>query len=864
MIKRTKTTIISLLLGLLVGGCQEDLPQSAQIEKGKESLAFAQGSGARTVKITASHSWTAVSSGAWLTVSPDKGGAGTHELTLTAAANSTGSLRTAEVNIQVGHKISTVKVSQAQKDALGLDRNSDVVAWPAGSVEFTLSTNVDDYEISSDADWLQPSLSKAMTDQALVLAYEENATYEERTGTVTVTNGALTSSVTITQGGRGALYFVVARAEVAASDTQYEVVLMKNTELSGLHLLDDAPWITLPPDTRAMPEEERLMLALQSNTETEPREARLVIRDESTGVLLTDTFTLVQRGIENLLLPETDRYEVTVEGEEFGIPVTASGPFEVILPEDAPWLTGSAGVQLAGTLQFAAEANTRPQPRTAVIVLRLQSEIPVEATITVTQPAAEVTDVDRIPRLYNLLEMGTVIETNPVNLGAFRATVGYDSGEPAGWVNDIYANGGKLHFRVEENSTDAKRSATIRLSLDSGEPVDIRINQSGTEQAYLELETPGTLASFIDYSNKEHYKSIRLRANSGINADDINTLRNTTLAIREIELGEVVLTELPEGAFRGNRTLRQIVLPKGLQAIGNEAFADSRLEEIAFGDTPALTSIGDRAFEDCPDLVVRSFPAGLLSIGERAFAGAFSGSEADHLDLSAATALRTIGKEAFKACNTLTKLSLPLNQTEIGEGAFSECYNLSGTLELPTLLTTIGADAFYNCKYLSGTLKLPASLVQLGERAFMRCRALEGLDLSLSRLSVIGAEAFKEGFTAPSGDKLVIPSGVTTIAAGAFEDTGFAEVDLPATLTEIGRRAFYNCRGLSVVICRPTGSLPGLDTDYPAETFGGIGLAGQRTLKVSSGLIDLYKKDTAWSLAVPATGSGIVWEVEGF
>lgn len=862
MIKLTKTTIIFLLLGLLVGGCQEDLPQSAQVEKGKESLAFAQGSGTRTVKISASHAWTATSSGAWLTVSPDKGGAGTHELTLTAAANSTGSSRTAEVNIQVGHKISTVKVSQAQKDALGLDRDSEVVAWPAGSLEFTLSTNVDDYEIKSDADWLQPSLTKAMTDQTLVLTYEENTNYEERTGKVTVTNGALTSSVTVTQGGRGALYFVIASDTVAYDATQYEMVLMKNTGLSGLHLLEDAPWITLPFDTRAIPEEERVMLTLQANTETEPREARLVIRDESTGVLLTDTFTLVQRGLENLLLPEINQYETTVEGEEFSIPVTASGPFEVILPEDAPWLTGSAGVQLAGTLQFTAEANTRPEPRQAVIVLRLQSEIPVEATITVTQPAAEVTDVDRIPRLYNLLELATVIETNPVNLGAFRATVSYDSGEPTGWVNDIYANGGKLHFRVEDNSTDVKRSAAIHLSLDTGEPVDIRINQSGTRQAYLELETPGTLASFIDYSNKEHYQSIRMSAKNGINADDLNTLRNTTLAIEEIDLGEVILTELPEGVFRGNRTLRRMVLPKGLQAIGNEAFADSRIEEVGFENTPALTIIGNHAFEDCSDLVVRSFPAGLLSIGERAFAGAFSGSEMEHLDLSAAAALRTIGKEAFKACNTLRQLSLPVNLTEIGEGAFSECYNLSGTLVLPTLLTTIGAEAFYNCKYLSGTLKLPTSLVQLGERAFMKCRALEGLDLSASRLSVIGAEAFKESFTTPSANKLAIPSGVTSIAAGAFEDTGFTEADLPATLTEIGRRAFYNCRNLSAVICRSTGSLPVLDTDYPAETFGGIGMAGQRTLKVSAGLIDTYKNDTAWSLAVPAIGNGIVWVVE--
>lgn len=849
-----KMTFISLLLLLCMAGCQDDLPQSAKIEAGKESLAFSQGSGTQTVKITASHAWTAASSGSWLTVSPDKGGAGTHELTLTAAANTAASARTAQVNIQVGHKVSTINVSQAQKDALGLDRNSEVVAWPAGSVSFTLSANVDDYEITSDADWLQPSPLKAMTEQTLVLVYTENETYEERAGTVTVSNGTLTSSVTVTQGGRGALYFVIGHAEVVSTDVQYELALMKNTELSGLHLLDGGSWVSLPVDTKGMPAEERILLTFQPNMETEPREAKLVIRDESTGVLMTDTFTLVQRGLENMLMPEKELYEVAVDGEEFGIPVMASGPFEVILPEDAPWL--------AGTLQFTAEANTKPQSRTAVIVLRLQSEIPIEVTITVTQAAAEVTDTNRIPRLYNLLELGTVIETDPVNLGAFQATIGYDAGEPTGWVNDIYANGGKLHFRVEENGTAAKRSATIRLALDAGESVEIRINQSSAGEAYIELETPGTLASFVDFPNKDHYKRTRLVAGNGINADDINTLRNATLAIEEIDLSGVVITELPEGAFGGSRTLRRLVLPAGLLKIGNGAFADSHLEEVVFAGTPVLTAIGDRAFEGCSDLTIRSFPASLLSIGERAFAGAFTGSESSHLDLSAAAALRTIGREAFRACNTLTQLTLPVNLTEIGEGAFSECYNLTGTLVLPTLLTTVGAEAFYNCKNLTGTLALPASLMQLGERAFMRCAALEGLDLAASRLTTIGAEVFKESLSSASVGKVVIPPGVTVVAVSAFEDTGFTEADLPQTLAEIGRRAFYNCRNLSVVSCRRTGTVPALDASYPAETFGGVGITGQRVLKLDTQSVDLYKNDPSWILATPAIGGSIMWKFE--
>ena len=121
--KHIKRLATIFLIALLLAGCQEELPHSARIEAGKENLSFAQVTGAQTVKVTTSHAWTAVSSGSWLTVSLDSGGAGTYELTLTAAANTSTVARSAQVDIQVGHKISTIKVSQAQQDVLGLDRN---------------------------------------------------------------------------------------------------------------------------------------------------------------------------------------------------------------------------------------------------------------------------------------------------------------------------------------------------------------------------------------------------------------------------------------------------------------------------------------------------------------------------------------------------------------------------------------------------------------------------------------------------------------------------------------------------------------------------------------------------------------------
>ena len=107
-----------------------------------------------------------------------------------------------------------------------------------------------------------------------------------------------------------------------------------------------------------------------------------------------------------------------------------------------------------------------------------------------------------------------------------------------------------------------------------------------------------------------------------------------------------------------------------------------------------------------------------------------------------------------------------------------------------------------------------------------------------------------------------VPSGVTFIAASAFEDTGFREVDLPATLAMIGRRAFYNCRKLSIVTSRRTGVVPVLDAEYPAETFGGVDITGQRTLKVNPQAKKAYQADPLWIKATPEAGGNIVWTIE--
>jgi hypothetical protein len=68
----------------------------------------------------------------------------------------------------------------------------------------------------------------------------------------------------------------------------------------------------------------------------------------------------------------------------------------------------------------------------------------------------------------------------------------------------------------------------------------------------------------------------------------------------------------------------------------------------------------------------------------------------------------------------LTSISLPTNITSIGDHAFANCKNLTGTLTIPSTVTYIGSTAFGGCSF-TGTLTIPSSVTYIGSRAFGGC-----------------------------------------------------------------------------------------------------------------------------------------------
>ena len=209
-----------------------------------------------------------------------------------------------------------------------------------------------------------------------------------------------------------------------------------------------------------------------------------------------------------------------------------------------------------------------------------------------------------------------------------------------------------------------------------------------------------------------------------------------------------------------------------------------------------------------------------------------------------------IGEKAFLNCTNFTgTLTIPNGITRIGNRAFEGCTGFTGALSIPASVESIGNGAFFDCEGFT-SLTLHEGLKEIGscfnltynssrsifdeygnyksetftKGVFSRCTGLTGVLSIPSSVTTIGDSAFRCcSFTG----NLIIPSGVKNIGNCAFERCGgfTGNLSIPSSVTRIGYEAFRYCNGL-------TGSLTigsGI-TSIEEEVFNCCGFTGTLTI----------------------------------
>ena len=248
----------------------------------------------------------------------------------------------------------------------------------------------------------------------------------------------------------------------------------------------------------------------------------------------------------------------------------------------------------------------------------------------------------------------------------------------------------------------------------------------------------------------------------------ITSSANKTCKVSRANLelvGEVVLPDMVEydgqmyavtgiecGAFKNQRGLTGLVLPKGVRRIGSSAFAG------------------------CIALMRMVIPEGVNGVRWHTFFGCSSLKE-----VILPEGLMAIENEAFDDCCMLKSLTIPSSVVYIGERVFSGCCNLEhfsvaeGNVHFDSrndcqaIISTQSNSLLYGC---SKTV-IPQDVTIIRSNAFCSCGLLE---------------------------HIMIPDGVYTIDACAFSYChNLKKVSIPSTVSSIGNWTFENCSSLTAL-----------------------------------------------------------------
>ena len=270
------------------------------------------------------------------------------------------------------------------------------------------------------------------------------------------------------------------------------------------------------------------------------------------------------------------------------------------------------------------------------------------------------------------------------------------------------------------------------------------------------------------------------------------------------------MTELGENIFDDCKALRGVKLPEGVAHIEGAAFQGCNiLEKLNF---PAkLTSVGDNAFRSCLSLELDNLPNSLLYVGREAFcdvplkalkldrkvemgAGAFSNTPITEIEMT--TPCDSIREGTFRDCPNLTKITIGEGLKYIGYSAFSN--SPVKEANLPSTLRDISSYAFLGyssyCPFINDIQ--PENHIRYIGKVAYQCVDRDLEEYTIKDGTVTLAD---ELFESSQGNAFHIPASVEQIGNRAFAYTQIKALPEMLGLKRIGGEAFYQCKNLKKV-----------------------------------------------------------------
>ncbi len=440
---------------------------------------FSVEGGETAVTFTASDSWTAsvanTRSGNWCSVNPTSGAAGSATITVKTTANDTPDDRSAVITLECGNASKTFTVSQKQKDALTVTQSRFEVSADGEVIKVEVKANINfEWSISQDAaSWIENVETRALTTTVLSFNIKENTNSDSREGTITITSGEFSETITVCQAGFVPSMVISQKSynvEAGASAIKVEVASNVNVEV----YIPDSPWIT-ENATRAT-STHTYHFNIAENTTTSERTGKIVFLNTENA--LEETVTVTQAaGSDITFNGSVPEIAFEQKGGDAPVEFTASDPWTASVDKDWCSVSPASGEAGSATITVTAAANETSDERSAVVTLKCGN---VTKTFTVSQKQKNMIEVPQSS--FSVNSNGGVINIEVKSNIDYTYSVDKDA---ASWIKEVKTralNSKVLSFEIDKNTATTERIGKITISNQENaiEKV-ITITQKGVE-----------------------------------------------------------------------------------------------------------------------------------------------------------------------------------------------------------------------------------------------------------------------------------------------------------------------------------------------------------------------------------------------